>query len=291
MGASRRAAPVNEKFTLNQPTARTSVHFGSLTAPVPKKSSIKSRTVKYFKSVWSKLTGIHETTTRTLVHSHPIRISNPLRSTVTSLAFASFDDLGDSKMPEPKTETGTTSIPITLDGTLVDHITLPASLASRIVGATVSENMQSIHLTTQTPPTYEQTHPETPRNQPFRPCGIFDDATMEFASCAFMPGEPLIVWPAPTNSYSLHGMDRPSSVSAIHRNIRIAPGNMIQVPSMYNARESYMLACENTEGTIKPFNMGTERAESRLFVASGDGATERITTCCRAGLCLRFVEA
>ncbi|KAG8775358.1 hypothetical protein FRC12_001535 [Ceratobasidium sp. 428] len=290
LGASRRSAPINEKCTLNQSSPRPPVHFESLISPAhTKKASLKSRTVKYFKSVWNKITGTEQTaTTRRYSHrAHPIRISNPLRSTITSLAFASFDelpDLGQSKMPDEKrVGTETMSIPVTLDGAVVDHITLPSSLASRIIGASVSENMQSIHLTTQTPPTYEQTHPEqTGRNLPYKPCGIFDDDTMRFAGGMFSPGEQLIVWPAPSNLCSFDDAGRPSSVNSIHRNIRIAPGNMIQVPSMYNPRDSYMLACESSGGFIGPMNSGTDHHESRLFVASEDGATERITTCCRA---------
>ncbi|KAG8682722.1 hypothetical protein FRC08_014764, partial [Ceratobasidium sp. 394] len=236
LGASRRSGPSDEKRALNESFPRPSVHFEGLSVPLGathhKKPSLKSRTAKYFKTVWGKITGADKSTRR----HHPIRISNPLRSTVTSLAFASFDefpDLGHAKVPDSN---DTASIPVTVDGAIVDHITLPAALASRIVGATVSltGNMHSINLTTQTPPTYEQTAPA--RHHPFKACQIFDDNTMQFASTMLSSAEPLLVWPAPNNVYSL-GADRPS-VSAIHRNIRIAPGNMIQVPSMYNARDS-----------------------------------------------------
>ncbi|KAG8744940.1 hypothetical protein FRC10_009175 [Ceratobasidium sp. 414] len=284
LGASRRSGSSDEKRALNESFPRPSVHFETLSSPLEtahhKKASLKSRTAKYFKSVWGKITGADKTTRHHSTPSRPVRISNPLRSTVTSLAFASFDEfpeLGHSKMPE----NGTTSIPVTVDGAIVDHITLPAALAARIIGATVSlsGNMQSIHLTTQTPPTYEQTAPA--RNQPFKACGMFDEDTMRFAGAALSSTEPLLVWPAPGNLYSF-GADRPSSVSAIHRNIRMAPGNMIQVPSMHNVRDSYMLAYEESGGPLKPLTAGVRSSESRLFVASEDGSAGRITTCCRA---------
>ncbi|KAG9088555.1 hypothetical protein FRC06_001976 [Ceratobasidium sp. 370] len=265
LGASRRSTPSEEKRALNESFPRPSVHFeGPTSVPLEtmryKKESLKSRTAKYLKSVWGKITGADRPSGRHSIHPRPVRISNPLRSTVTSLAFASFDefpDLGHSKKPE----NGTTSIPVTVDGTIVDHITLPAALASRIVGATVSENMQSIHLTTRAPPTYEQTAPAG--NQPFKVCGVFDNDTMQFASAVLSSAEPLLVWPAPNNLYSF-GADRPSSVGAIHRNIRMAPGNMIQVPSMYNAGDSYMLAYEGPGGPLKPLAAGVRSSESRL---------------------------
>jgi len=285
LGASRRSGSSDEKRALNQSFPRPSAHLESLTSAPPesthhKQTSLKSRTAKYFKSVWGKITGAGNTTQRHSVHSRPVRISNPLRSTVTSLAFASFDEFpepGHPKMPE----NGATSIPVAVDGAIVDHITLPAALASRIVGATISLSgtMQSIHLTTQTPPTYEQTAPV--RNQPFKACGMFDDETMQFAGAAFSSAEPLLVWPAPGNLDSCD-VDRPCSVSAIHRNIRIAPGNMIQVPSMHNARDSYMLAYDGFGGPLKPLTAGVRSSESRLFIASEGGSAERITTCCRA---------
>lgn len=268
-------------------STRRSVHY-ELPVPQPSKGhqkrSLKSRAARFLRFLCGKVTGseTHPAAVRHSTATRSVRISNPIRSTVTSLALASFDDLRDFGHPKMAEESHL-SIPVTMDGAIVDHIKLPASAAPRITGIAFSDDMRSLQLTTQTPPSYEQARAQ-PLHPPFKPCRLFDNGSLEFAASILSSAEPLVIWPAPTSPYSL-GAERNASIGAIRRKVRIAPGNMIQLPSKHDTQETYMLASEISGIYPQSLSRSICPLNPRLFVATaqtGADPRERVASVCRA---------
>ncbi|QRV81868.1 hypothetical protein RhiJN_09883 [Ceratobasidium sp. AG-Ba] len=279
--APQRAASDAHNHISNHVSGRLSVHYepAQPSKYYHKDTSLKSKATRYLKCIWAKVTGeqkyLLSTSAHPSINSRPVRISNPVRSTVTSLAMASFDHLDKLGHPKAPEETHI-SIPVTLDGAIIDHVTLPAAIASRIAGATFSNDMQSIQISTQTPPSYEQARVQ-PRCQPFKACQIFDDGALQFATLTLSSAEPLMIWPAPNNLCG-PGDASPPSVGEIHRNVRIAPGNMIQLPSMHNARDTYMLAYETREKRPAVLEPLSPFSSPRLFVSVAHTSAQSLGT-------------
>lgn len=90
-------------------------------------------------------------------------------------------------------------------------------------------------------------------NMPYKECHLFDDESLRFAT-AFLPTmESLVVWSMAGSTETLDsGVQRTApSTSWIRRNTCVRPGHIIQIPSMHDKDNSYLLACESNE-TARP---------------------------------------
>lgn len=99
-------------------------------------------------------------------------------------------------------------------------------------------------LTAEMPPAYDESDAPPESDEAYRHRPTFDEETIRFAS-AFLPyGKPLALWSG--SGATVTGDAKPfqgsrASPAAIRRKTRLAPGEILQLPSMHDPKDVYML--------------------------------------------------